>query len=933
MIVADPERWKRISPLLDGLLDLSDEARAERLATMRLYDPALADELASLIADAARAEEEQFLAGHAGLRADLRGGAMPSLEGTRIGSYVLETPLGQGGAGAVWCARRADGRFVGRVAVKLLHLSLVGRTGALRFEREGAILARLAHPHIARLLDAGVAAGGQPYLVLELVEGERIDRHCDAARLGVGERIRVFREVLDAVAHAHRHLVIHRDIKPSNIMVTADGSVKLLDFGIAKLLSGDDVEAGAADLTVERGGVLTPDYAAPEQLRGEAITTATDVYALGVLLYQLLSGRHPTARPGATPADVMRSTLDADPEPLSGAVATGYDSAGHDVTRIAEERDTTPLRLKRELQGDLENIVAKALKKAPAERYPTVDALADDLRRRDASEPVSARPDSFAYRTTRFVRRHRGAVAAGGLTLVAIVAGLVGTIFEAHRAEQQSELALREAATARRERDESLQQQLLQRGSNEFLQLVLRDAAGGDPGAIRKQLDRATVLIDQTRFEQPIVKVALLRQTAARYAELGDIDATERLLRQAVASIEGTDLAAPTSGVPVNLACSLARLLHEMNDQQGALAEVDRADRLIAAGAQVGLPSRAACRIQRSYVATSLGDHRVAVGILKDTLRQLADAGIREGEQLRVIRSALSMALAAAGDTGAAMAIAKPLLTESEAGQGRESMAVLRRSSVVTGLTRAGGDPLAAEALAEADSALAARLLGGGRVDAAIAFERGRDLLELARFPEAVEAFVASRRAATASKSLIHVLPAGLGETEALLRAGQVEAAADRFGELAPLREAAAAPLRIEAARVAALLAIAEGDAAAAGRALDAAERAVDAAGGPSHPQAFAIAMTRGEALLDGRRADAGALAVADRALAAAQRAALSPDRSSDVGRALLLRARLLAMNGRSDEARRAGAAARAQLAPTLGPTHPETLAASALAG
>ena len=383
----------------------------------------------------------------------------------------------------------------------------------------------------------------------------------------------------------------------------------------------------------------------------------------------------------------------------------------------------------------------------------------------------------------------------------------------------------------------------------------------------------------------------------------------------------------------MNLACSLARVLHEMDDQQGALAQVDRADRLIAAGAQVELPSRAACRIQRSYVATSLGHHRVAVDILKDTLRQLADAGVREGEQLRVIRSALSMALAAAGDNAAAMTIARPLLAESVAGQGRESMAVLRRSSVVTGLTRAGGDPLAAEALAEADSALAARLLGGGRVDAAIALERGRDLLELARFPEAVAAFVESRRAATESKGLIHALPAGLGEIEALLRAGQFEAATDRFGELAPLREAAAAPLRIESSRVAALLAIAQGDIAGAGRALDATQRDIEASGGPSHPQAFALAMARGEMLLDGRRADADALAVADRALAEARRSALSPDRSSDVGRALLLRARLLAIAGRDDEARQAGAGARAQLAPTLGPTHPETLAASALAG
>ena len=848
-----------------------------------------------------------------------------------IGAYILEVPLGQGGAGAVWRARRADGRFEGHVAVKLLHLSLVGRTGALRFEREGAILARLSHPHIARMLDAGISAGSQPYLVLELVEGERIDRHCDAHKLSVDERVRVFREVLDAVAHAHRHLVIHRDIKPSNIMVTADGSVKLLDFGIAKLLQGgDDVEA--TDLTGERGGALTPDYAAPEQLRGEPITTATDVYALGVLLYQLLCGRHPTAPPGATPSTVMRATLEHDPGALSDAVAPGGGVPFAALERIAAERDTSAPRLKRQLGGDLENIVAKALKKTPGERYPTVDAFAEDLRRWATSEPVSARADSFAYRATRFVRRNRGAVAAGALTLVAIVTGLVGTIWQARRAEEQSLLAQREAATARRERDESLEQQLLQRGSNEFLVLMLRDAAGGDPGAIRKQLDRATELIGQTRFEQPIVKVALLRQTAGRYGELGDDEASARLLRQAIASIAGTDLAAPTSGVPVNLACSLARALHEMDDQQGALAEIDRADRLMAAGARVALPSRAECRVQRSYVATSLGAYSSAVDILKDTLQTLDAAGVRQGEQPRVIRSALSRALLAAGDVAGAMAIARPLLAESEAGQGRQSMAVLRRSSVVTSATRLGGDPLAAQVLAEADRVSAARLLGT-RVDAAIALEAGRDLLALARYKDAAEAFAQSSHASAQSKSLIHLLPAGLGETEALLRDGQVRAAADRFAQLAPLREKAASPQRIDVERIAALIAMAQGDLATARRSLDAAEGEIATAGAAPHPQAYAVAMARGELLIAERRSDAAALRVADDALAAARRTALAPDRSSDIGLALLLRARLLAAASRGDEARRAAADARAQLVPTLGTTHPETRAAEAIAG
>ncbi len=930
MIVPDSERWKRISPLLDGLLDLDPDAREARLALLRAHDAVLARELASLIADAERAEASQFLAGSALARSVASGDTAPGLAGTTIGAYVLESQIGQGGMGAVWKARRADGRFEGRVAVKLLHLSLIGRTGSRRFEREGAILARLSHPHIARMLDAGVSEGGQPYLVLELVEGERIDSHCDSCRLGVDGRVALFREVLAAVAHAHRHLVIHRDIKPSNIMVTADGGVKLLDFGIAKLLQseGDDPPT---ELTVGNRGALTPDYAAPEQLLGEEVTTATDVYSLGVLLYWLLSGQHPTAPPYASPADLMRTTLDTDPGRLSSAVTAGHGVSAAAAERIAAERDTSVLRLKRQLGGDLENIVAKALRKPPGERYATVDAFNQDLRRWASSEPVSARPDSFAYRAGRFVRRNRGKVAAGSLALTAIVAGLAGTITEARRAERQSELARQEADSARHERDVAVEQQRLQRGTAEFLQLLMRDAAGRDPGAIRKQLDRAVALLEQTRFEHPIVKVALLRQTAGRYAEIGEVAISAGLLRTAIASSNGSP--SINSAVQVNLACSLARYLHEMDDDPGAAAEIDRADRLIATGAEVSLSGRIECMVQRSYIATALGDHALAVRLLRDSLTQLAAAGAGEGEQPRVVRSALSRALGAAGDHTAAMAIARPLLAESEAGQGRQSMAVLRRSSVVTALTRLGGDPLAALSLSEADRKTAAQLLGADRFDAALELEHGAVLLALDRYGEAAEAFARSASAAQAAGSLRYLLPAGLGETEALVRAGRISAANDRFAELALLRAKAAEPQRIESLRVAALLAAAHDDRSAARAALETAGRAIGPPSSTSiHPETMAIMRALGERAVADRRFDAEVFATVERAIAAAQHGALAPDRSSDVGETLLLRARLLALAGRNVEAQRDAATALRELATTLGSSHADTLAASALA-
>ena len=273
-----------------------------------------------------------------------------SLAGQTIGAYRLVSLIGQGGMGSVWLAERCDGRFDGQVAVKLLNIALMGRAGEERFRREGTILARLTHPHIARLIDAGVAATGQPYLILEHVAGLTLDCYCDEHALGIEARVRLFLDVLEAVVHAHANLIVHRDIKPANVLVSEDGGVKLLDFGIARLLE-PDAEWGAvagrrARSRAGRAAALTPEYSAPEQVTGGPVTTATDVYALGVLLYVLLGGRHP---------------------------------AGDG--------------------GDLDTIVAKAVKKNPAERYGSATALADDLRRFLLHEPVSARPDTLAYRT------------------------------------------------------------------------------------------------------------------------------------------------------------------------------------------------------------------------------------------------------------------------------------------------------------------------------------------------------------------------------------------------------------------------------------------------------------------------------------------------------------------------------------------------------
>jgi serine/threonine protein kinase len=302
----DKATWEAVSALLDELLEADDAQRVARLSQLRLQNPALSEQVATLLAQQAAVEMERFLEGTA---VDPLG--LGTLAGQTIGGYTLERPLGQGGMGSVWLARRSDGRYEGQAAVKLLNLGSLGHSGAERLRHEANALAKLAHPNITHLIDAGVAAG-QPYLVLEYVEGEPIDRWCDTHRLDVTARVRLFLQVLAAVLHAHGRLILHRDLKPSNILVTKDGSAKLLDFGIAKLLEGQGQTAPPSELT-RLGGPLTPEYAAPEQLQRAEVTTATDVYALGVLLYVLLVGRHPTARATGTPIEQMQALIEAEP--------------------------------------------------------------------------------------------------------------------------------------------------------------------------------------------------------------------------------------------------------------------------------------------------------------------------------------------------------------------------------------------------------------------------------------------------------------------------------------------------------------------------------------------------------------------------------------------------------------------------------------------
>ena len=435
-----PVQFARVSSLTDEALDLRREARGQWLAALSDRNGEDAAIVRGLLVAHDTAATEGFLETREAIDRALAQAprAESSMIGRRFGPYRALRMLGRGGMGTVWLAERADGLFTRRVALKLVHPSVAGAAAGERFAREREILASLDHPHIARLLDAGVTDDGQAYLALEYVEGAPINAYCDDNHLPLRARLRLFLQVASAVQFAHANLVIHRDLKPPNILVTRDGQVRLLDFGIAKLLHGRD--ADALELTQLDGGAFTPDYAAPEQIANGTITTASDVYALGVLLYELVCGCRPYQPRRATRGALEDAILGRDPAKPSQAALTD---------EMAGRRATTPRKLRQMLAGDLDTIVLKALRKEPLERYGTADAMARDVRHHLRAESVEARPDGRLYHLRKFVLRHRWAVAGATLTAFALVAGTAVSLWQASVASEHAIAAERAATKAK----------------------------------------------------------------------------------------------------------------------------------------------------------------------------------------------------------------------------------------------------------------------------------------------------------------------------------------------------------------------------------------------------------------------------------------------------------------------------------------------------
>ena len=494
------DRWVRIEHLFYAALDQEPDSRGAFLDQACQDDAELRKEVESLLQS--DGHTMGFLRNPVLDAAQQIAAKKEELSGKRIGAYQLLRLLGEGGMGKVYLAARADDLYQKEVAIKTVQGGLgQNRVMLLRFRSERQILANLDHPAIARLLDGGITDDGLPYLVMEYVNGIRVDDYCRINKLTTEQRLHLFCAVCEAVEYAHKNLVVHRDIKPANILVTAEGVPKLLDFGIAKLL---DPEAGQVAQTRTTERMMTPEYASPEQVRGDQVTTSTDVYALGVLLYELLAGKRPFQLDKTSPFEMARIICEQDPQPPSVVSAANLESAPPDAART--------------VSGDLDNIVLMAMRKEPARRYVSVSALAGDVKAYLAGYPVHARTDTWKYRSSKFIRRHKAAAAAAAVVTLALIGFSIGMGLLAKRANRERLAAQRES---------------------QFLKGIFEaatpDRTHGQTITPRELLDQGVKRVDRELADDPELQATLLDTIGQAYSTLGVYDQAELLLERAYA--------------------------------------------------------------------------------------------------------------------------------------------------------------------------------------------------------------------------------------------------------------------------------------------------------------------------------------------------------------------------------------------------------------
>ena len=697
--------WPTISRRLDEALSLATADRARWLDSLQDTD-SVKLKLRDLLADAASAETRDFLEAPPPITLGLFDHNEPVADvdvaksGMLIGPYRLIAELGVGGMGTVWLAARADGGLKREVALKLPRVNW-SRGLAERMRRERDILASLDHPNIARIYEAGLDAQGRPYLALEYVEGQPINVYCKQRALPVNERLHLLLQVARAVAHAHARLVVHRDLKPANILVSNEGQVRLLDFGIAKLMEGELTQE--TQLTQIAGRALTLDYASPEQIRGEPIGTASDVYSLGVVAYELLA--------------------EAKPYQLRRQSAAALEEAIANVDVRLASAAATNATARKELRGDLDAILNKALKKSVGERYATVDAFAQDIERHLAHLPVQARPDAMSYRARKFVQRYRFVVGAASATMLALLIGVAATAWQ--------------AAEAKRQRDFALTQLDRAEATTDFLTLLLNEASpSGKPFTTATLLDHGERMMKQAFPDNAAQRVEILLLLGAQNMELMRTNNALALLKQAY----DTSLTIDNPGLRARSACMYAHLVSRTGRHDEATQLVERALNELPQ-ANMFVAARISCLGQAVAVAT---------------VRNLGDKAIAHGQEMTGIAARLPNASASireAAHTSLADAL-RIAERHAEADEHYRASAEILRGmgkettlSMLTLLNNWGisvsalGHPREAEALYARAIQIAQGIYDSGDLPAYLSASHGHVLLSLARNEEAASAF------------------------------------------------------------------------------------------------------------------------------------------------------------------------------------------------
>jgi serine/threonine-protein kinase len=916
------QEWFVLSRLLDEALARPPGERQAWLEALPSSTSSLRVTLQELLADHGTAETNEFLKTLPKLdriRAPAEDTSGRLGEGAVVGPYRLLRELGRGGMGAVWFAERTDGVLKRPVALKLPHPGMHGVQPAQRFDRERDILSALTHPHIARLYDAGVTAEGQPFLALEYVDGQPLGAYCDAHRLGIAQRLELFLQVLSAVQYAHAHLVVHRDLKPSNVLVTPEGQVRLLDFGIAKLIAEE--VAAESDLTQAAGRLLTPDYASPEQISGAPLTTATDVYSLGVMLYELLTGDRPYRLKRDSRGALEEAILEGDVARPSAAcrdpAKTGF-------------RGLPLARLQKVLRGDLDTIVLTALKKNPAERYASVTVFADDIRRYLAHEPVSARPDSLGYRAAKFVRRNRLAVGLSGLAVVALIGGLAGTIAGAARATREASIAKEErhradeqARVATEQRDFALRALSRAAAVNDLDQFLLSDAApSGKPFTAGELLARAEAIVERQQG-QDANRVEMLVAIGRQYDTMDQDDEAGRLLSRAYQMSRQL----PDHATRAQAACAFARSVNRAGDH-------DRAEVLLREG-MTELPDepqfvldRISCLLDGSVVAREGNDFVLGLSRARDAEALMPQLH----EPSAVLEMRVAMDLAESYRQTGRYSAAVPMFERAYS-----QMVALGREDTETAGTlynnwglalQQMGQPIKAQELFRRAVHVSSADGTDKHVSPMVLTNLTRTLLTLEDNAEAARNADRAYERARAQGDEAVMTQSLMLRAVAYRRLNDYAQAERLLTEVAPRLQRMGGPAgRAWLASERSLLTNARGDPRSAALLMD---EAVGLAEESKNPDALRnFLLLRSELEIELARFFP-ALDDSEKAIQLDSNS-IPGAHSSNLGRAYVVEARALAALGRRDEAERAFSLALEQLRPTLGPDHPRTKGAERL--